>query len=129
MENTTIIRRCSEILTALIVVFTTIVFIYTNTRHMKISAYDVLSASKAQVRNSIGDGMGSSSLDSASESKVIKSDESISNKSNFEKLKAPNQNHTPMRTYRKPCPKHRSSLPLNPPGCRNRFTNMYRLIY
>jgi hypothetical protein len=41
MENTTIIRRCSEILTALIVVFTTIVFIYTNTRHMKISAYDI----------------------------------------------------------------------------------------
>lgn len=88
MENTTIIRRCSEILTALIVVFTTIVFIYTNTRHMKISAYDVLSASKAQVRNSIGDGMGSSSLDSASESKVIKSDESISNKSNFEKIES-----------------------------------------
>ena len=56
MENTNIIRRCSEILAALILVFTTIVFIYANTRHSRASAYDVLSASRSRMSNSIDAG-------------------------------------------------------------------------
>jgi len=88
MENTTLIRRCSEILTALIVVFTTIVFMYTNTRPLEIAANDVLSASKAKMHGSIDGGTGSSSLDFASESNITESDRSISNESSLEKTES-----------------------------------------
>jgi len=88
MENTTIIRRCSEILTALIVVFTTIVFMYTNTRRLEFSDYDVLSASKAVMRESINDETESSSLDIVPESKVTESDKSISNEASLEKTES-----------------------------------------
>ncbi|NLG89272.1 MAG: C40 family peptidase [Clostridiaceae bacterium] len=83
MENTNIIRRCSEILAALIVVFSTIVFIYTNTRHL-ISAYDVLSASKAKMSGGIEDRAESSSSGLVSESIAPETDESISGKSSPE---------------------------------------------
>jgi cell wall-associated NlpC family hydrolase len=95
MENTTIIRRCSEILAALIVVFTTIVFMYTNISWRGFADYHDLSASDYRMRGSDDAEMKNASLGFTPESKVIESDKSISNKSSFEKTEsAVSKTHT-----------------------------------
>jgi len=88
MENTTIIRRCSEILTALIVVFTTIVFMYTNISWRGLANYHDLPASDYQMRDNADAEMKNTSLDFAPESKVIESNKSISNESSSEKTES-----------------------------------------
>lgn len=110
MENATIIRRCSEILAALIIVFMTVVFMYTNTRHSEISAY--LSASSEKMRDNIDDEIESSSLDLASETNASEPDKSLSNKSYFEKTE-----NTVFETYAdisEPLPETRDESAVEP---------------